>query len=331
MALAASLSNARTVVPVGCCLLLLLFCVNLPTLQTSMSLSSLSNGVIHGNGARPSQAHLVLTSGPDVCSVQFVFAGPKHDYTTFHRISAWLARGSPKCPIDLIRDDHPFLAAITPDERAMYLDVAYRPILQADLLKLLVLYYRGGLVTDMDVEPLKSFPDQWVGPGTALATCDVFFGVEVDCYDDECIHWYTRKGQLQTWTMWARRPRSAFLKNLLAHIVQHYSTMTPRHDPNVSVQEVAGSAVITDYLAQYGQWGQPHYDVPLDAASSTLATDRSKVLRMKVNPTSNEEVCILGSEWTGGDCVGKPSCLVRHHWEGSWKSDDERANKGSSV
>ncbi|CAK4073899.1 unnamed protein product [Aphanomyces euteiches] len=196
----------------------------------------------------------------------------------------------------------------------MFYDSAFRPILQADMLKLFALYYLGGLVVDLDVELLKPFPQAWTGIEAPIASCDVVVGIESDCYDDDCVKYFDRKGQVQNWAMFARRPRSPFLGELLEFIVAKYHAMTPLNE-DTQVQEVAGSGPITDFIQRYGNFSHPHYHIQASAAGETLESDPSSILRIQKH---NEEVCIVGSRYTGGGCKGQPECLVSHLFEGSW-------------
>ncbi|KAF0693968.1 hypothetical protein As57867_015066, partial [Aphanomyces stellatus] len=82
------------------------------------------------------------------CRVQFVFAGSKYDYNQFPTMQSWIRYADPKCPIELIRPNHAVFNQLTPSEKEVFYDSAYLPILQADFMKLLVIYYLGGLVTD---------------------------------------------------------------------------------------------------------------------------------------------------------------------------------------
>ncbi|KAF0703618.1 hypothetical protein As57867_007564, partial [Aphanomyces stellatus] len=136
------------------------------------------------------------------------------------------------------------------------------------------------IATDLDVEAVKPFPNEWTGPETALATCDVVLGVEHDCFDDECVSWFSRKGQIQNWSMWTRRRHSPFLSELIEYVVAKYKTFPP-HDKKVSVQDVFGSGSITDFVRLYGDIvNSTHYEVPTTESGGTLQTDHSSILRI---------------------------------------------------
>ncbi|CAK4675025.1 unnamed protein product [Aphanomyces euteiches] len=251
----------------------------------------------------------------ETCRVQFVFAGSKYDYSNFPSLQSWLRYADPKCPIEFIRANHPFLAQLSPAQARMFNDVAFLPIIQADMLKLFAVYYIGGVVVDLDVEALKPYPQQWTGPDTVLSTCDVVLGIEVNCFDRICVRGIVRRGQIQNWAMYSRRPRSPFLGELLDFIVEKYEANAPLQK-NVSVQEVAGSGPITDFIRVYGNFTRPHYRVQNPPRGNTLYSDPSSVLRIV---KSAEEVCIVGARYTGGDCAGMTECVLSHRYEGSWK------------
>ncbi|KAF0696567.1 Aste57867_12689 [Aphanomyces stellatus] len=273
--------------------------------------------------SRPTDLDTDEQEATPTCRVQFVFAGTKSNYKHFSSLRAWLRLTNPTCPIEFIRPGHPFLVQVSAAERATMDDMAYLPILQADFMKLLVLYYFGGLVTDLDTEPLKRFPDDWTGAGTKLATCDVVLGVEADCFDDKCVATMVRKGQIQNWSMWARTRHSPFVRQLVDAVVTKYATFVVRHDPNVAVQEVAGSGTITDFVKLYGGFRQPHYRESTGPMGATLECDWSSVLRIR---KAGEEVCVVGPAWTGTRCSGATVCLLRHKYEGSWRVNPANAD-----
>ncbi|CAK4687138.1 unnamed protein product [Aphanomyces euteiches] len=246
------------------------------------------------------------TNPQDVCRVQFVFAGPKYDYSQFPNLQTWIRYTDPKCSIEILRPYHRFITQLTAAEKRMFYDMAYLPILQADMLKLLAVYYLGGVSADLDVEVVKPFPQAWQGDDTPFATCDVILGIETACYDDDCVKNYVRKGQIQNWAMFARRPRSHFLGELVSYIVNKYDTF-PSHDKNVAVQEVAGSGSITDFVQIYGEFDKPHYRVQTTPSGGTLESDPTSVLRIKKN---REEVCIAGALYTSGECSGHAECMI---------------------
>ncbi|KAH9142386.1 hypothetical protein AeRB84_013536 [Aphanomyces euteiches] len=250
------------------------------------------------------------------CRVQFVFAGSKYDYNNFPLLQTWIRYADPKCPIEFLRPNHPFLVQLTTAESRMFYNSAFLPILQADMLKLFSLFYLGGVVVDLDVEAIKPFPQAWSGIDNSLASCNVVVGIEANCYDDECVKTMVRKGQIQNWAMFARQPRSQFMGELLEFVVAKYESMAPL-DKDVSVQEVAGSGPITDFVILYGNFSQPHYQIQTTPSGGTLETDPTSVLRIRKH---HEEICIVGAAYTGGGCSGYAECLIAHHYEGSWRS-----------
>ncbi|KAF0696563.1 Aste57867_12685 [Aphanomyces stellatus] len=265
------------------------------------------------------QVDVLTTPPPETCRVQFVVDGDTYVPKSFPTLPAWIRQSDASCAIEYIRSDHAFVDELPPAQKAMFDDTAFLTIVQADFMKLLIVYYLGGLVADLDVEPLKRFPSEWTGPTTALATCDVVLGIEVNCFDDVCARTMVRKGQIQNWAMYARRPHSRFIGALLDYVVAKYSTFLPPHDRNVSVQEVAGSGTITDFVNQYGGFGpwRQHYQAETSPGGGTLQTNLSSVLRIKKD---DEEVCVVGPNWTGGSCGGsQPLCLLHHSYAGTWR------------
>ncbi|KAF0693963.1 Aste57867_15117 [Aphanomyces stellatus] len=277
-----------------------------------------STAIAHRNNLRSDGTR--TSSLAATCRVQFVFAGPKYDYKDFPKLQSWVQYTDPQCAIEFVRTDHPFLRDLSADEKDVLQDSAFLPILQADLMKLLVLYYRGGLVTDLDTKPLVAFPHGWTGPDTELSTCDVVLGVEAHCYRDDCVGTLVRKGQIQNWAMWTRRRRSLFVRGLLDYVIDKFKSFPLPHDKGVvAVQEVAGSGPITDFVQFYGDFDRAFYKVPTDGGvgGSQLETNKFGILRIR---KQNEEVCVVGPTWTGGLCFGADNCLLQHTWGGSWQS-----------
>ncbi|KAF0736412.1 hypothetical protein Ae201684P_006709 [Aphanomyces euteiches] len=272
--------------------------------------------------ARSAQEETIVRDDqPPVCRVQFVFTGSKYNYAQFPTLQSWIRYTDSKCVIEFILANHPFMTQLTPAHARMFYESDYLPILQADMLKMFAVYYLGGLAVDLDVEALKPFPSQWIGPDTALATCDVVLGIERDCYDNNCLSSWRmrRKGQIQNWAMYARKPRSTFFGELLDFTVDRYERFHVPHGPNatVEVQEIAGSGVITDFVQLFGNFSKPLHLSETSPQGPSLVSDKTSVLRIKKN---GEEVCIVGSRYTGFQCSQWPECILHHHYEGSWKT-----------
>ncbi|KAF0696565.1 Aste57867_12687 [Aphanomyces stellatus] len=243
------------------------------------------------------------------CRVQFVVQGETYVPKEFPYLPAWIKYTNSSCTVDIVRMDHAFFNQLTPAQSAMLNATSSLPILQVDFTKLLVLYYLGGLVADLDVEPRAHFPDQWTGPNTTLATCDVVLGLENGCSDIPSL----RQAQIQNWAMYARHPHSPFLNGLIDFIMDKYEKSPPHNPKGMAVQEVAGSGPMTDYAKLFGDY----CNATSTDDGGTLATDFGGVRRIRHD---GEEVCIAGRDYTGYTCGGDiPSCLVRHHYEGSWK------------
>ncbi|CAK4073901.1 unnamed protein product [Aphanomyces euteiches] len=251
----------------------------------------------------------------EVCRVQFVFAGAKYNYNQFPTLQSWIRFADPTCPIEFLRTNHPFLGLLNIAEARMFHELAFLPILQADMLKLLAVYYLGGVVVDLDVEARKRFPQDWTGVDTPLASCDVVLGMEASCDTDECLKMFVRKGQIQNWAMYSRRPQSQFFGEMFDFIVAKYESMAPLNK-GVSVQEVAGSGPITDFVQQYGNFSRPHYLVEISRNGGSLQSDTTNIMRIR---KQHEEICIVGRSYTGGGCAKQPQCLLFHHFEGSWR------------
>ncbi|CAK4614147.1 hypothetical protein AeNC1_011193 [Aphanomyces euteiches] len=119
--------------------------------QTRRSSSSSATGV------EPSTTKAPRTRPAESCRVQFAFAGSKYDYGQFPTLKSWIRYTDPKCAIDFLRSNHPFMTQLTAAQSRMYYESDYLPILQADMLKMFSVYYLGGVAVDLDVKRSSRF------------------------------------------------------------------------------------------------------------------------------------------------------------------------------
>ena len=90
---------------------------------------------------------------------------------------------------------------------------------------------------------------------------------------------------------------------------------------SLRVQEFSGSGPITMFLKQ--ELGLDYLSMPLNSSNNaTLKQDPGGVLRIPYG--IDEMICLAGEAIAGNSCAynksPNPSCLVKHHFEGSWKT-----------
>ena len=237
------------------------------------------------------------------CRLQIVMAGNYNKYN-YQNVPTWLDKSSKHCQFEFIRQDHPMMQHLTLDEKVAFEKMAPIPVIQADYMKFLTMYYLGGLVFDFDVAPLKQYPQDW--STGALSGCDVSLGVEHGCFEGDCLEkgQYADYGQLQTWALDAQKPRSEFLRFYLDKVVnQSFDNLN-------NVQDIAGSGMLSKAVREW--IGGDYLTI-----KSNLKESQDQVARFTKN---DETLCIMGLGYTGTECNnhGK-DCLTQHKFEGTWK------------
>lgn len=182
------------------------------------------------------------------------------------------------------------------------------PILRADLFRYCVIYTRGGLYADMDVEPLVSLRD-W--PELHRQDVGLIIGIE----DDRRINpgaGTQLDFQLTQWTFAARPHHPALLMVIQRVLDLSTSKLNALgQDPTLTfdVGDWTGPAVFTrvimDYLASQDSNHQDPYQLLLDIKHPVLIGD---VLILPRKAFSN-----LGSE------SKDPVPRSKHFFNGSWK------------
>ncbi|KAJ3322042.1 membrane-bound alpha-1,6- mannosyltransferase Initiation-specific [Boothiomyces sp. JEL0866] len=247
-----------------------------------------------------------------------MFMGNKTDYEV-DNIDKWRKATPSNTTINEIHSDHPLITTIMSKRELGALEKLYLyPVIQADLMKIIALYYYGGASVDLDVIPHAQYP-AYLDEHPKTKDCDIMFGIEHERYSIEEIP-PVRKGQLQTWASFARIKRSEFVRALLDRILYEIEhTQTGQGEIGYyDVQEIAGSGIITDFVNEQA----------CDYLDTTVV-DGFSWHNLKMFPQSVvnckwrfESVCVLGKEWTGVDCNRYiPSCILEHQFRGTWKGD----------
>ena len=258
------------------------------------------------------------------CKVHFLLAGSKTDYN-MRQFHTWLQHtktGSlPKqpetdCSIGFIKEDHQLMTSLlTPSQKWAAGIMSSRKVILADYMKLLAMYYYGGVSTDFDVELKTSYPSSWFSDSIHTKSCSVLLGVEHDCWSDDCIapNSFAAKGQIETWALAAHSPKSPFLLALSDRIEKQL-----RENGNsmagLGVQQVAGSGIYSMYLREVlANMGLGDYgDIKGVMRGKTLKEDKEEVVHINI-PQTGETICLLGENYL------RFGLLAFHHFEGSWK------------
>ena len=254
---------------------------------------------------------------PDItvspCPIHLIAIGNHIDYNV-SSISHWLKQSRNDCVIQIMRDNNPSLIQLLrPQEKRLFRHMIKRPVVLADFMKLLNLFYFGGVVADFDVVPLKPFPDAWMNT-PSLNHCDAYFGLEHDCFEGDCVPSMSRSGQIQTWTTFVRRPRLAFIRYLIDAVVENIGQRDIKKDFD-DIQDISGSGVITDTIRSY--LGRDYVDMPLvmNGVVGSLRFNRTGILSFPYQ--LDEQICILGLHYTR--CSDEPTCLLKHMFDSTWR------------
>lgn len=266
----------------------------------------------------------VLVNEPALCRINFVLAGKLKNYTkTFawnweHHTRQDPEKQAGSCRFELIDSNHYLLKnMVTLPQQQVINTISSKAIVQADYMKLLAMFYLGGVVTDLDIEPMVQYPQGWFSKDLGTDDCSVVFGVEHGEWDPKNlhIHGYVSPGQILTYIMAAQRPGSPFLSHLLQAVGEKIL-----HSPGFAhiprIQDIAGSGTISDTIrAVMGKdYGQVLGSLRNNA---TLKDDDAEIVKFSFK---GETVCILGLNYLGYN--KKRWADLAHHWfQSSWRSD----------
>ena len=261
------------------------------------------------------------------CHIYYVIVGNQANYEMNH-INSWVKKGGSSCQVQMVRTNSPTLFGeqaqrLEQQEReTIDLLAPFHPVILSDYLKLLTLYYSStsiSIITDFDVQLLQR-PIRWLSQDH-LQGCSVLWFLENNCHDDTCSSQYDgRTAQITTWFQVSLRQQSRILRDLLNFISIRLKKLSNLDQINsLRVQEFSGSGPITMFLKQ--ELGLDYLSMPLNSSNNaTLKQDPGGVLRIPYG--IDEMICLAGEAIAGNSCAynksPNPSCLVKHHFEGSW-------------
>jgi hypothetical protein len=262
------------------------------------------------------------------CHIYYVLVGHQAKYEMNH-INSWVKKGGSGCGIQMVRttsqalfgDKGERLGKV--ERQTIDLLDNFHPVILSDYLKLLSLYHSStkiSIVTDFDVELLKR-PTKWLSQDY-LKDCSVLWFLENKCHDETCSAQYDgRTAQITTWLQMSLVKNPTILRNLIDFISLRLKELSDLDKlQTLRVQEFSGSGPITMFLKE--KLGIDYLSIPLNPATNvTLKDEPGAILRIPYG--ESEMICIAGEAVAGNSCAySSPppsSCLVKHHFEGSWK------------
>jgi len=248
----------------------------------------------------PHQAH---------CAVRFIAVGNYSSYKTLHLINKWLANSNNSCSIEIIRENNQFISTIHDTDKLVLKEMGQVPVAQADYMKFLILYYLGGLVTDFDVEPLTYFP--W---DNVLKGCDVYLGLENRCFHTDCHKHIASSSQIGTMNLYALKARTNFFRGFINYVNDAFfrkSKLNPVMKTWKQVQNISGSGILVEYILSNLSVNFAYVE---NKDGKSLVNDENALVPINI-PFSNgdsEVICFGSNRHYYG--------LMRHHWEGTWKT-----------
>ncbi|CCH58883.1 hypothetical protein TBLA_0B00380 [Henningerozyma blattae CBS 6284] len=191
------------------------------------------------------------------------------------------------------------------DQITMAFELMSHNVLKADFFRYLVLFYYGGLYTDIDTEPLKSWEDWQSVFDDEEDKASLVVGIEADPDRIDWNDWYARRVQLCQWTILAKKG-NPILQGLVMEIVKN--TLELKYTHLDDAMEWTGPGIFTD------------------AIMNNLKIDWKTLTGLK-EPKLIEDVLVLpitsfspGVGHMGSGQLFDRVALVKHFFAGSWKN-----------
>ncbi|KAF5101156.1 hypothetical protein D0Z00_001002 [Geotrichum galactomycetum] len=201
-------------------------------------------------------------------------------------------------------------------------------ILRADFFRYLILLARGGTYSDVDTEALKPVPN-WIPDNIEPNSIGLIVGIEADPDREDWADWYARRIQFCQWTIQAK-PGHPVLRDIVAKITEetlrrkntHNLQLPSTKDRGSQIMDWTGPGIWTDSVFSYFNdklKSGLHY--PVNWKNFTGIIEPKKVSDVMVLPITSFSP---GVETMGAQSEDHPLAFVKHHFEGSWKPEDER-------
>ncbi|ANB11907.1 Hoc1p [Sugiyamaella lignohabitans] len=203
-------------------------------------------------------------------------------------------------------------------------------ILRADFFRYLILLARGGTYSDVDTEALQPIPN-WIPDRIDPMKLGLIIGIEADPDRPDWDEWYARRIQFCQWTIQSK-PGHPVLREIVAKITEttlqkkkeNRLQLPSTKDRGSEVMDWTGPGVWTDSV--FGYFNDPvksglYY--PVTWSNFTGMDQPKAVSDVLVLPITSFSP---GIETMGAGGDNDPLAFVKHHFEGSWKPEDERMN-----
>jgi alpha 1,6-mannosyltransferase len=217
------------------------------------------------------------------------------------------------------------LYASVPEVLEAY-DALPLPVLKADFFRYLILLARGGIYSDIDTTALKS-ATEWVPSNVPRSSYGMVIGIEADPDREDWADWYSRRIQFCQWTIQAK-PGHPILRDVVANITEE--TLKRKQSGHLTkdvkgIVEFTGPALWTDHVFKF--FNDPEYfDLSTGNGNITWKhftgmTAAKKVGDVVVLPITSFSP---GVRTMGAGEDDDPMAFVKHHFEGKFRSEDEK-------
>jgi mannosyltransferase OCH1-like enzyme len=201
-------------------------------------------------------------------------------------------------------------------------------ILKADFFRYLILLARGGTYSDVDTEALQPIPN-WIPAAIDPMNLGLIIGIEADPDRPDWKQWYARRIQFCQWTIQAKAGHPV-LREIVSRITE--TTLQKKKDGKLSLPSTkARGSDIMDWTGP-GVWTDSVFGYFNDGVKSGLyypVTWQNFTALEQPKPVSDVLVLPITSFSPGINTMGAgpdtdPLAFVKHHFEGSWKPEEER-------
>lgn len=201
-------------------------------------------------------------------------------------------------------------------------------ILKADFFRYLILLARGGTYSDVDTEALQAIPS-WIPEQIDPLKIGLIVGIEADPDRPDWHDWYARRIQFCQWTMQAK-PGHPVMREIVANITETtlkkkssgLLSLTADKSRGGDIMDWTGPGLWTDtifaYLNTHVKSGLYY---PVTWKNFTGMTEPKVFSDTLVLPITSFSP---GVGTMGAESEDHPLAYVKHHFEGSWKPEDER-------
>ncbi|KAK8025939.1 Initiation-specific alpha-1-6-mannosyltransferase 2 [Apiospora arundinis] len=195
------------------------------------------------------------------------------------------------------------------------------PGMKSDFLRYLILLAEGGIYTDTDTTAVRPVAE-WI-PKQYKASAKVLVGMEWDIRDSDDQMWFVYPIQFAQWTI-AAAPHhpimgdlvDSVLKSIELHTIKYNTTVDQLELSNQELVDTTGPTVWTRAVWRHLQAQEPSLTDMRNLSFLQEPTLYGDVLVLPINSFGSGQAHSGSSRsrWL------PPDALVRHHWQGSWRT-----------